>query len=153
MSLYKVLPLIQAVISFALMLLIVTTYKRRPHKVTNYLFTLYLLSMTAWASFIFLMRSSSNVEQAYHWYIYAVIFCILTQVIIYHFSILYSGTNARKWVLSSIYLTTLCITAILLIKPRLLLGEMTFKNSEYYPDPNPLLSLFGLSLVFLTIFN
>jgi PAS domain S-box-containing protein len=97
---YLLPPLIQTVLSFAL---IVVVLRARPQTSLHRLFSLYLLGLALWGITVFGMRASPDVEHAYRWERGLMVLSPLISVLLYHFSIQYAGVRTKKWVLPFIY--------------------------------------------------
>ncbi|MDO8716327.1 MAG: ATP-binding protein [Dehalococcoidales bacterium] len=100
MSVYVLIPIIVFAFCIGLLILLITSglrhAARRP-------FLVFLIFMTLWAFFIFLMRSSISLESAYRWEIWVLISILSVAQFFYRFTLSFTNTKERKLILYTIY--------------------------------------------------
>lgn len=120
-------PLIAFGIGLTLSVLVL---RKDIHSVSNRLLALVLFSLSLWGIFIFLMRSSPNIEIALYWDKMAVPSGIAMFVFYYHFTSVYTNSKANK----TIKLTyALLVSAIAVSASGLLIGRMSVESYGYAP--------------------
>ena len=143
MNLYYVLPLFQTLFSLVLLPIVLMGHFR---SAIHRLFSLHLLGLMIWGILIFFMRSSPTLELAYAWDKWAVAISTFLAIIIYQFSLLFSGIRVRNWLLPSAY--AICIIFFVLSVFGWVITGMQYKPYGYAPIGSPLL-LAMLTFVFL----
>jgi signal transduction histidine kinase len=152
MNVYLLLPLVQALFSFALIAVVLKGHAR---SFINRLFSFFLLGLTLWGIVIFAMRLSPDIEHAYFYEKWLIPLGPFISVLFYHFSVRYTATKIRGWVLPSLYLICLLFTP--LIMTDLLFSGMQIKPYGYAPIlgmamPLWILFTYGVITIALLIF-
>jgi len=116
------------------------------------LFALYLLALAVWGIVIFGMRASPDIEHALSWDVWTPVLGMFISAILYHFSVRYTGTRIRRWLIPSLYLFCLIFTP--LVARDLLITGMEVRPFGYAPVLGPLAPvyiLFGLGLLIASL--
>jgi putative nucleotidyltransferase with HDIG domain len=93
LDLYQIIPLIEIVFSLALLTVLIILGR---HHNARKPFILFLSFMALWGLFIFLMRSTSDLSQAFFWEKFVFV-CILSVVIsFFWFTLRFTGTKVSK---------------------------------------------------------
>ncbi len=132
MTVYLVLPLVQAFCCLALIAVVIREHYRSS---THRIFSLVLLSLAAWGLIIFGMRASPDVESALLWERWLVPLGALMVVLFYHFSVIYTSNRIRKRLITFLYL--ICFILIPLAVTRLFVTGMQIKSYGYAPIFTP----------------
>jgi signal transduction histidine kinase len=122
------MPLVQSLFCLVLIILVLKGHLRRP---THRLFALFLLGLFAWGLVIFAMRSSPDTARALFWERWLPPVGIIMAVAFFHFTLRYTSTQARSWVLPFLYL--LFLINIPLSATSLVFPEMQLKSYGYAP--------------------
>ncbi|MFC2038792.1 ATP-binding protein [Chloroflexota bacterium] len=105
MSVYVLIPIVLFTFCIGLLLLLVISglrnASRRP-------FIIFLIFMALWGFFIFLMRYSDSLEQAYIWEIWVFLSITSASQFFYRFTLKFTNTKERKRILYSVYFLYLC---------------------------------------------
>lgn len=141
MNIYLLLPLIQALFSLSLAVVVLKGHTR---SFVHRLFFLFLLSQCIWAIMIFGMRASPDIEHAYLWERWLVILAPLTAVLFYHFAIRYTAARINTWLLGLLYIIAFLFTPLSAV--HLIVDGMQIKPYGYAP-------VFGPAMPFLLTFN
>lgn len=152
MSFYLALPLVQALFSLALMVVVLT---RRFHSFVHRLFSLFLLGLAAWGVIIFCMRASPDIEHALFWERWLIPLGPAISVFFYHFSAWYAGINVKRWLLPVLYLFVAIFFVPLSVTP-LVFSGMQVKSYGYAPILGPLMPLwmlFSYTILLLALLN
>lgn len=119
MSLYVLIPVVLLAFCFGLLLLLVVSGLRHPSRRP---FSMFLVFMAFWGFFIFLMRSSDTLEQAYVWEIWVFLAIISAALSFYRFTLQFTNTRERKRILYPIY--ALYLVSVVLIPTGLVVRGM-----------------------------
>jgi len=133
---YLCTPLVAAIISFCLVVLII---RKDPKNPANGLFALTLLTIGSWGAFIFSMRTSPSVEHALAWQRILYPLGVSAFLFYYHFSCIYTRVSHKKLLIAA-YLF-LILTGVLSMKG-LVVSHVTLESYGYCPhyiQPNMLL--------------
>lgn len=137
---YLLLPLIQALFSMALMVIVLREHRR---SFVHRLFSLFLLALTFWGIGILGMRASPDIEHAYYWERYVLPVSCFMSVFFYHFTVSYTDTKISKWLLALLYI--ICFLFIpFIFSTRLILSGMQIKSYGYAPILGPAAPLWVL---------
>lgn len=146
MSLYLVLPLIAGLFLSTLAFVVLRRdYKSFDHQI----FASMLLCAAVWGFTILGMRASPDLEHALSWEKAVLVMIDATSVLLYHFSLSYTGNKSRR-VLRLAYV--FLFTIVILAPTDLVIGGMQLKSYGYAPVPGPLFlfpHLFGAYLLVL----
>ncbi len=119
MSVYVLIPIIVFAFCIGLLILLITSglrhAARRP-------FLVFLIFVTLWAFFVFLMRSSISLESAYRWEIWVLISILSVAQFFYRFTLSFTNTKERKLILYTVYF--LYVLSIALIPAGLVVKGM-----------------------------
>lgn len=119
MSLYVLIPVVLFVFGIGLLLLLIISglrhAARRP-------FLAFIFFMTLWGFFIFLMRFSDTLEEAYFWELWVFLSILSAALFFYRFALVFTSTKERKLILYSVHL--LCIGAMALVPTGLVVTGM-----------------------------
>jgi signal transduction histidine kinase len=141
MNAYLLLPLFQALFS---LVLIVVVLKGRSRSFINRLFSFFLLGLTIWAILIFAMRLSPDTEHAYFYEKWLIPLGPFISVLFYHFSVRYTATKIKDWILPVLYL--ICFLFTPLTVTGLVFKGMQIKSYGYAP-------IFGMVMPLWILFN
>jgi signal transduction histidine kinase len=151
MNAYLLLPLIQAIFSLVLIAIVLKGHAR---SFTHRLFSTYLMCLAIWGILIFTMRASPDVEHAYSWERWLIPISPFMAVLIYHFSIRYTATRVKSWLLPLLY--TSCLAFFPLAMTDLVISGMQIKPYGYAPLLGPLVPfwiLFGFIISVMALLN
>jgi two-component system NtrC family sensor kinase len=140
MNAYLLIPLIQVLFCLALIPIVLKGHFRNA---THRLFSVYLLSLAIWGIIIFFMRSSPDVEHAYSVEKWLLPLGPFMAVFSYHFSVRYTATKVKSWLLPSAYL--ICLILASLVTTDLIISGMQLKPYGYAP-------VFGSAAPFYILF-
>ncbi|MFC2044863.1 ATP-binding protein [Chloroflexota bacterium] len=121
-------------VSFAFCLVLIFTVLRfssRSHP--RQVFIVYLISMAIWGLVLFGMRYSPDVEHALIWDRAVMGISAVMVLLLYHFTVAYTGIVIRSWLLPIAYISFALIIA--LSPTSLLIPEMQVKPYGYAPVP------------------
>ncbi len=140
MNIYLLIPLIQVVFCLALLIILMVSGKKH---IARKPFSLFLVFMTLWSFFIFMMRSSSEMSMALVWE--KLVFCSIlsASLFFYRFAIALAGARPRKQVLYPIYISY--FTLLVLIPTGLVVEGMQMMWYGKAPVIGPLFFLYVLS--------
>jgi signal transduction histidine kinase len=141
MNAYLVLPLIQTLFS---LVLIGVVLKGHARSFVNRLFSFFLFGLAMWGIVIFCMRTSPDIELAYFWEKWLIPLGPFISVLFYHFSVRYTATKTRRWVLPLLYLILLLF--IPLAATDLVFQGMQIKSYGYAP-------ILGIAMPFWIVFS
>jgi signal transduction histidine kinase len=149
MNTYLLLPLVQALFCLVLILAVLKGHFR---SFKHGLFSLFLLGLALWGIIIFGMRSSPDVKEAFIWDKQLLVLTPFISVVFYHFSVRYTGTKIKSWVLPFLYL--FCFILVPFTVTNLVFSGMQIKPYGYAPIFGPLVALhiaftYGLTLASL----
>lgn len=151
MTVYLVLPLVQAFFCLVLVFIVLKGhYRNFAHRV----FSLFLLSLAIWGFLIYGMRASPDIESSYLWERWLVPLGAFIAVIFYHFSVIYTSARIRKRLITFLYLV--CFLLIPLTTTRLFITGMQVKSYGYAPVYAPagyIWMLFALGVGMVAVFN
>jgi signal transduction histidine kinase len=133
MNAYLFLPLIEALLSIVLIGLVL---KGNFGRFTHRLFSLYLLCLASWGVIIFGMRASPDVEYAYSWEKWGIPLTSFMAVLFYHFSVRYTATKVRRWLLPLFYV--ICFLFIPFAATNLVISGIQVKPYGYAPILGPI---------------
>ena len=133
MSIFVVLPLVQAAFCLVLMFIILRGHYRSS---THRVFSLFLLCLATWGFILFGMRGSPDVESAYLWERWLIPLGPFMAVLFYHFSVLHTSTKYRRRLLGFLYL--ICILFVPTLMTRVFITGMQIKSYGYAPVYTPL---------------
>jgi len=151
MNMYLLLPLIQTIFCLTLMALVI---KGNFRKFTHRLFSLFLLGLAIWGVLIFGMRASPDIEYAFLWDRPLITLAQFMSVIFYQFSIHYTGTRIKSWIIPSLYL--FCLVFIPLTIAGFVFSGMQIKPYGYAPVFGPLViphMVFSYGLILIALWN
>jgi signal transduction histidine kinase len=134
--LYLVLPLVQAFFGLILLPIVLKGHLRNA---AHRLFSFYLGLLAVYGVLIFLMRSSPTTDQALFWDKWAAAVGPLSAVVLFHFSLRFSGFTISKWILYSAYCVSIVI--FILTNTDLVMSDMQIKSYGYAPVGGPLFFL------------
>jgi len=146
MNHYLLLPLVQTVCCLAL---IVVVLKGHSRSFIHRLFSIDLLVLAIWGVVIFGMRASPDIEHAYSWEKWLVPLGSLMSVLLYHFSVRFTVTKVKNWVLPLLYVIWLVF--IPLTAMNLVFSGMQTKPYGYAPLFGPAASLWVLFTYIVSI--
>jgi len=149
MSAYLILPLVQAF--SCLVLAIIALRGRYP----NYIFSLFLMCLGIWGGIIFGMRNSPDLETAYLWERLVIMIGPFISVLLFHFSVRYTGVKVKDQVFPVLY--SICVLLIPLAMTQLVLSGMQVKSYGYAPIFGPIwplwiIFIYGITILSLIIF-
>lgn len=123
MNSYYFFPLVQAAFCSALVYVVL---RRHYRSFTHRLFAADLLVLATWGLVIFGMRTSPDVEHAFHWERWLVPLAPLMSVLGFHFAVRFTNTILRRWVLPLLYTVTF-------IFPLLAVFDLVFTGMQIKP--------------------
>ncbi|MCJ7515620.1 MAG: ATP-binding protein [Dehalococcoidia bacterium] len=132
MNAYLLLPLIQVIFSLALMVIVLKGHFR---SFTHRLFALYILGTAIWGILIFAMRASPDIEHAYFWEKWLIPLGSLSSVIFFHFTIRYTSTNTKRYLLPSFYFISVLFVPLAVMN--LVFSGMQMESYGYAPILGP----------------
>lgn len=141
MSVYVLLPLILFAFSIGLLLLLIINGLRHPARRP---FSMFLLFLASWGFFIFLMRFSDSLEQAYMWEIWVFISIVCAALSFYRFTLGVTNTNERKAILYPLYL--IFLASVILTPTGLVVKGMQVMWYGKAPIIGPLFILYLLAV-------
>ena len=100
MGSYLLLPIVEVVFSIALLVLLVISGLRH---VARRPFSVFLIFMALWGFFIFMMRSSSNLFDAFFWEKLVLVAILSAPLFFYRFTISLTGAKQQKRILYPLY--------------------------------------------------
>ncbi|MFC1907244.1 ATP-binding protein [Chloroflexota bacterium] len=134
--LYVLPPLVAFVFCSVLVYAVLRSSTRsRPHQ----LFLAYLVAIALWGLVLFGMRNSPDVEYALAWDRAVMGFSALIVLLLYHFTVAYTGVVLKQWLLPTAYISLALIIA--LSPTSLLIPQMQMKPYGYAPVPGLLFPL------------
>jgi signal transduction histidine kinase len=139
MSTYLLLPLIQTLFCLVLIAIVLRGHSR---SFAHRLFSLFLLGLVIWGIVIFGMRASPDLEHAYFWERILIPLAPLVSVLFYHFSIRYTATKIKRWLLPFLYVVCLCFVP--LATTDLVFSGMQLKSYGYAPVLGPAAAFYML---------
>lgn len=110
MGSYLLLPIVEMVFSIALLVLLITSGLRH---VARRPFSLFLIFMALWGFFIFMMRSSSNLSDAFLWEKPVLVAILSAPLFFYRFTISLTGAKQQKRMLYPLYLLYVAFLALI----------------------------------------
>lgn len=110
MSAYILIPLIEVVFSIALLVLLRISGL---HHVARRPFAFFLVFMGLWGFFIFMMRSSSNLQGAFFWEKFVFTAILSASLFFYRFTISFTSTRQRKEILYPLYFFYIAFLALI----------------------------------------
>ncbi|MFC1907566.1 histidine kinase N-terminal 7TM domain-containing protein, partial [Chloroflexota bacterium] len=139
---YVLPPLVTfALCSFLAFIVLRFGNRRRPQQ----LFGAYLIAMALWGLVLFGMRNSPDVEHALVWDRAVMGFVALTILLLYHFTVAYTGVMLRRWLLPMAYIS---LGLVIVLSPTsLLIPQMQVMPYGYAPLAGILLPL-GLLITY-----
>jgi len=146
-NLYLQIPLVQVILSLALIPIVLkANYRKAP----NILFSIYLFGLAMWGALIYMMRSSPTLEIAYSWEQWLMGIAAFPAIIFFHFSVRYTRFDVPKWLIP---LTYVVATFFLMISQTdWVITGMQLRSYGYAPIVKPLfLILVTFCYVFLAI--
>lgn len=144
--LYLALPLVVVALSLMLIGVVLADRWRRT---IHWLLALLFMDIGLWGLFIFLMRYSSNVEQALFWDRLVAPVILLMPALYFHFTVVYAGTRIHRFLVTAAYL--LPTVALALIPTNLLVVDMEVQEYGYSPDFAPLMYILSLAVYLLLL--
>ena len=141
MIVYELVPLIEVVFSFILLVLLVV---RGKHHIARKPFFLFLFSMALWGLFIYLMRREPDLVTALLWerLVFAAIFS--ASILFYRFTVSLTGARPRKWLH---YLPhVLYFTCLALLPTKLMVSGMQVMWYGKAPMIGPLFPIYVISV-------
>ena len=109
MKTYLLIPLIE--VTFGLTLFIVLMISGKRH-VARRPFSLFLVFMTLWGVFIFMMRSAADIESALIWEKLVLTSILSASMLFYWFTIFFTGTRPKKYFLYPLLATYIVVLAL-----------------------------------------
>jgi len=119
MTPYIIMPLIEVVFCIALMIFLLVGGL---HHVARRPCAFFLIFMGLWGFFIFMMRSSSNLEDALLWELFVFAAILSASLLFYRFTLSFTGSSQRKEILYTLYFFYIVIMAM--IPTGLVVNEM-----------------------------
>ena len=110
MSAYILIPLAEVVFSIALLVLLLVIGLRH---VARRPFAFFLAFMCLWGFFIFMMRSSSNLQDAFFWEKFVFVAILSASLFFYKFTISFTSTRQRKEMLYPLYFFYIAFLALI----------------------------------------
>lgn len=150
MSLYLTLPLVEFAFNIVLMIVVLSNgrYRNNIHRV----FSCFLLTMAFWGLYVYLMRSSPDVQRAVFWEKVGVLPAItFTSVFFYHFARLYSGLKLKQWTLYAAY--AFAVFVLVMSPLGFFVSQMQVKSYGYAPVTGIKFLVFYLGSAALAIFG
>jgi len=141
MMIHLLPPLIQSAVC---LLLLVIVLKGRLRSHSHRLFGGYLLSQLLWGVLVFGIRASPDTGQAYLWGKWPIPLGALIAVLLFHFTLSYTGAKIKGWLLGLLYGAVL--VSIPLAASDLLLSGMQLVAYGYAPIAKP-----GIYPIFLLV--
>lgn len=140
MNIYILIPIVEAAFCVGLLALLIVNglrhIARRP-------FSFFLIFMGLWGFFVFVMRSISNLDDAFFWE-KLVFFAILSAALFfYRFTLSLTGTKESKWIRYPIYL--LYVGSMVLVPTGLVVSGMQTMWYGKAPIVGPLFFIYVLS--------
>jgi len=132
LNFYILLPLVLSAFS---LILIAFVLKGHTQSRVHRLFSLYLFLLMLWGVFIFSMRASPTLEQAYFWEKTLMAVMPFVPVVFYHFAVSFIGINIRRWLLPSAY--TIAVLFALISRTKLIMSGMETRPFGYAPVEGP----------------
>jgi len=139
MSTYLLLPLIQTLFCLVLIAVVLRGHSR---SFAHRLFSIFLLGLVIWGIVIFGMRASPDLEYAYFWERFLIPLAPLVSVLFYHFSIHYTATKIKRWLLPLLYVVCLCFVPLAITD--LVFSGMQLKSYGYAPILGPAAAFYML---------
>ena len=110
MSAYILIPVIEAVFCIALLVLLLISglrhAARRP-------FAFFLVFMGLWGFFIFMMRFSSNLQDAFFWEKFVFVAILSASLFFYRFAVSFTSSQQRKKILYALYFLYIAFLALI----------------------------------------
>ena len=100
MNIYLLIPLIEVI--FCLALLIILMISGRRH-IARRPFSLFLIFMTLWGFFIFMMRASADMSAALFWEKFVFGAILSASLFFYRFAIAFTGARPERFYVSALY--------------------------------------------------
>ncbi|MEE9400335.1 MAG: histidine kinase N-terminal 7TM domain-containing protein, partial [Dehalococcoidales bacterium] len=100
MNAYILIPVIEAVFGIALLVILLVSGLRHIARIP---FALFLAFMSLWGFFIFMMRSSPDLQHAFFWEKFVLAAIISAPLFFYKFTLSFTGTTQRKRTLYTLY--------------------------------------------------
>ncbi len=119
MSAYTIIPLTEVVFIIALLAFLLVSGLRHAARIP---FAFFLIFMGLWGFFIFMMRSSSILQEAFFWEKFVLAAILSAALFFYKFTTSFTSTSQRKRLLYPLYI--LCIAFIALIPTGLVVSGM-----------------------------
>ncbi len=119
MSVYVAIPVLLFAFCIGLLILVIISGLRRP---ARWPFLLFLIFMALWGFFIFLMRDSDTLEQAYTWEIWVFLSIVCAAHFFYRFTLSFTETRERRSILYIVY--ALFVAALVLVPTGLVVKGM-----------------------------
>jgi len=110
MSAYILIPIIEAVFCIALLVLLITSGLRH---VARRPFAFFLTFMGLWGFFIFMMRSSSNLQDAFFWEKFVFAAILSAALFFYKFTVSFTSTRQKRGLLYTLYFFYIAFMALI----------------------------------------
>jgi signal transduction histidine kinase len=146
MNTYTLLPLVQSLFCSILAVVILKGHLR---SYIHRLFFFFLISLALWGIIVFGMRSSPTLEGAYFWDRLMIPLSPFMAVVFYNFSIRFTDTTIKKWILPTAYLV--CVFLIPLIATPYVFSGMQIKTYGYAPVFGPVWPVWIILIYIITI--
>ena len=141
MIVYEIVPLIEVVFSFILLVLLVVRGKRH---IAQKPFFLFLFSMLLWGFFIYLMRREPDLVTALFWERLVFVAIFSASILFYRFTVSITGARPRKWLH---YLPhVLYFTCLALLPTKLMVSGMQVMWYGKAPMIGPLFPTYVISV-------
>jgi putative nucleotidyltransferase with HDIG domain len=139
LSPYLVIPLVEVAFGLALIIVLMVSGKRH---VARRPFSLFLFFMTLWGFFIFMMRSTSDIDAALVWEKLVFTSILTASVFFFWFTVSFTGMRPRKVFLYPLLVS--CVTVLALIPLGLVVRGMQVMWYGKAPVIGPLFPLYLL---------
>ncbi len=141
MSAYLIIPLIEVVFCLALLIVLMVSGKRH---IARRPFSLFLVFMSLWGFFIFMMRASSDMSVALIWEKFVFWSILSASLFFYRFTVALTGARPKKKVLYPLYIAY--FTLLGLIPTGLVVNGMQMMWYGKAPVIGPLFFLYVLGV-------
>lgn len=136
---YLVIPVVEVVFGLALIIVLMVSGKRH---VARKPFSLFLGFMTLWGFFIYMMRSTSDIDMALVWEKLVFTSILTSSVFFFWFTVSFTGLRPHKYFLYPLIIS--CITVLAMIPLGLVVRDMQVMWYGKAPVIGPLFPLYLL---------
>jgi putative nucleotidyltransferase with HDIG domain len=140
LSTYLLIPVIEIIFGMALLTVLIINGKRH---VARMPFALFLVFMTLWGFFIFMMRAAISTNAALTWERLVFISILTASMLFYWFSVAFTGIRPNKYFLYPLLLAFIAVTV--LIPTGLVVKDMQLMWYGKAPVIGPLFPLYVLA--------